>query len=784
MQEEIASSLTQEQQIHDSHALLTFLPMLYVAWADEVLSPSEIQLIHDKIKQQTWLTEEDRDILCGWTDPVHPPSARELRRWLGLIRQTAHHFPVRKKQSLVDIGLEMAAMGRNGKAGVNIHEDALKALKDIEEILDVTDPDIIDEMIMQETRDEESLEPVLKPSFDPDALGEILDRDAPDLKRRVRSLISDPVFSIKHYTDKDEYRQKIYEWCKLLADQGLGSLAYPKEYGGKGDMGSYIAAFETLAYHDLSLVIKFGVQFGLWGGSVYNLGSEYHHKAFLPDIGTLDLPGCFAMTEAGHGSNVRDLETTATYDAETETFLIHTPSPLAFKEYIGNAALHGRMATVFAQLYTEGECYGVHAFLVPIRDAEGQPMPGVTIADSGDKLGLNGVDNGRLWFHQVRIPRENLLDRFASVSPEGAYSSPIASESRRFFTMLSTLVGGRVSVPLAALSAAKNALTISIKYAYQRRQFGPEGRSEIPIMNYPTHQRRLIPRLAKTYALDFALKYVKSRYLNHTKEDIREIEALAAGIKSIATWHTTDTIQTCREACGGNGYLAVNRLADLKADTDIFTTFEGDNTVLLQLVAKGRLSEFKQRFSSMNFFGFVRYFSQQAATAITELNPVIIRKTDSAHLRSFEFLLNAFKYRETSLVSSAARRLKHRLDQGMDSFDAFMETQTHLVMMAEAYVDSIILESFVMGVEDTENPEAQEILKKLCSLYALSEIESKSGWYLEKGYIEGGKSKAIRREVDNLCQDLLPELEGLVDAFRIPDSCIAAPIALNYPEGS
>ncbi len=112
------------------------------------------------------------------------------------------------------------------------------------------------------------------------------------------------------------------------------------------------------------------------------------------------------MTETGHGSNVQALGTTATYDAATEEFVVHTPTAAARKDYIGNAARHGRMAAVFAQLVVGGETHGVHCLLVPIRTTDGEPLPGVTLSDCGAKLGLNGVDNGRIVFDQVRVPRE------------------------------------------------------------------------------------------------------------------------------------------------------------------------------------------------------------------------------------------------------------------------------------------------------------------------------------------------------------------------------------------
>src|SRR5690606_14845270 len=312
------------------------------------------------------------------------------------------------------------------------------------------------------------------------------------------------------------------------------------------------------------LVVKFGVQFGLFGMSILFLGTEKHHKKYLPDIGTLRLPGCFAMTETGHGSNVRGIETTATYCSKDRTFIIHTPNAQAQKEFIGNAALHGRMATVFAKLVIGGTDYGVNAFLVPLRDETGKTLPGISIEDCGRKMGLNGVDNGIIRFDEVVIPYENMLDRFARIDENGKFSSPIASDNRRFFTMLGTLVGGRIGIPRSGVSAAKTGLAIAIRYGDQRRQFGPEAGSEVPILNYRTHQRRLMPLLANAYALHFALQHLTNRFLSRTEEDMQEIEALAAGLKAWATWNTTETLQECRECCGGKGYMTDNRIADLK----------------------------------------------------------------------------------------------------------------------------------------------------------------------------------------------------------------------------
>jgi acyl-CoA oxidase len=372
-----------------------------------------------------------------------------------------------------------------------------------------------------------------------------------------------------------------------------------------------------------------------------------------------------------------------------------------------------------------------------------------------------------------------MLNRFATINEHGVFESLISSDNRRFFTMLGTLVGGRIGIPRAGLSAAKSGLTIAIRYADQRLQFGPEGATEVPILNYRTHQRRLMPLIANAYALHFALQYLTKRFLNRTEEEMQEVEALAAGLKAFATWNTTATLQECRECCGGKGYMTENRIDDLKNDTDIFTTFEGDNTVLMQLVAKSRLTEFKQEFGSMNLFGILNYVIDQAATSFMELNPIIVRKTDMGHLLDPEFHLDAFIYRERDILTSAARRLRKHLDNGMDSFDAFNQTQYHMVNVGFAYVERIILEQFQVAVKNTKDKGCKNILQKLCNLFALSQLEKNKGWYLEHGYMEGVKTKAIRKLINQLVWEIRQEAVPLVNAFEIPDSCLSAPIAIR-----
>lgn len=757
--------------------LYVFLPIFYMVWSDAVLTPSEINTLRSLIDQQTWLTAEEKKFLYDQLNPSAPPSPDEFRHWLDEIKKVLNPASADQKESLVDMGIRLAEF-HSAKTTNNGLLHARESLTRMEDTLGLISSESLYHFY-PERRKTITQQQITQKTFNVSELTQLLDGPHVKIIQKVKTLLSDPEFKYIETDNLSEYREKVLKWCRHLADQGYGAMAYPKEYGGGGDMGSYFAIMEALSYHDLSLVIKFGVQFGLFGMSIYFLGTEKHHKKYLKDIGTLELPGCFAMTETGHGSNVKGIETTATYHHATKSFVIHTPNLLAQKEYIGNAAVHGQMATVFAKLIVEEKDYGVGAFLVPLRDKNGIVLPGITIEDCGRKMGLNGVDNGKIQFNNVIVPYDNMLDKFAQVTEEGKFASPIASDNRRFFTMLGTLVGGRIGIPRSGLSAVKSGLTIAIRYSDQRKQFGPEGGSEVPILNYRTHQRRLMPLLANAYALHFSLQYLTSRFLNRKEEDMQEIEALAAGLKAFSTWNTTHTLQECRECCGGKGYLAENRIGVLKNDSEIYTTFEGDNTVLMQLVAKSRLTEFKQEFSNMNLFGVLNYVADQAKTSLTEMNPLIIRNTDDDHLLDFEFQLNAFKYRERDILTSAAKRLKRHIDSGMDSFDAFNVCQHHLVEVGHAYIHRIILEQFIRQIETTNDSGCKAILTKLCQLFALSQMDANKGWYLENGYMEGVKTKAIRKMVNQLCWEIRQDAVPLVNAFNIPDACLAAPIAMK-----
>jgi acyl-CoA oxidase len=631
--------------------------------------------------------------------------------------------------------------------------------------------------------------PAAPPAADVEALRRLLDGKHADIRNMTREWLSQPGSTPRPDLPLEEHRAQVLAWAQELAGAGQTSIGFPAEFGGRGDVGGSIAAFETLAFGDLSLLVKCGVQFGLFGGAVLHLGTRKHHEAYLSDITSLRLPGCFAMTETGHGSNVQQLATTATYDPTTREFVVHTPDDGARKDYIGNAARDGRLAAVFAQLVVGGEARGVHALLVPLRDGDGNVLDGIRIEDCGAKLGLDGVDNGRIWFDQVRVPRDALLDRYAEVSEDGVYTSAIENPTRRFFTMLGTLIQGRVSVCGASITATKVALAIAVRHAESRRQFGPPGGEEVVLMDYRTHQRRLLPALAKVYALHFAQEDVVARLhevFTATEEPVRErreLETLAAGLKAVATWHATATIQEAREACGGMGYLKGNRFAALKADTDVFTTFEGDNTVLLQLAAKNLLTDFRDQLGELDPLGTATFFAGQVwetvaeRTAIREVlgrlaDDLLPGRADEGDLGDRGTQLELLRWRADHILSGAARRLKGGIDAGREPFAVLVDCQDHVIAAARAYVDCVVLEAFAAAVERCEHTATRTLLGRVCDLYALSTIEADRGWFQEHGRLSSTRSKAVIKAVNTLCAQLRPHASGLVEAFGVPENAL------------
>lgn len=615
-----------------------------------------------------------------------------------------------------------------------------------------------------------------------------------DTRREAREMIKDPAFWRDDSLGMQEHRERVLTQLHLLVENRAVHRAFPVRLGGEENNGANIAGFEELVVADPSLQIKSGVQWGLFGSAVLQLGTAEHHDKWLPGIMDLSIPGAFAMTEIGHGSDVASVGTTATYDPETEEFIIHTPFRGATKEYLGNAALHGIAATVFAQLITQGVNHGVHCFYVPLRDDSGNDLPGIGREDDGLKGGLNGIDNGRLSFDSVRIPRTNLLNRYGDVAPDGTYTSDIDSPGRRFFTMLGTLVQGRVSLDGAASWASALGLYIALTYAGQRRQFAGVDGQETVLLDYGKHQRRLLPRLATTYAQIFAHDEFLQKFdsvfsgAGDTPTDREDLETLAAALKPLSTWHALDTLQEAREACGGAGFMSENRLVGLRADLDIYVTFEGDNNVLLQLVGKRLLSDYAAQLKGKDPAALAAFAVGQTAgkvfhgAGLRRLGQAVADFGSTA--RSVELGLRAQQQHELladrvqQMIADIATRLHGggKLSKS-EAAAVFNENQAELIEAARAHGELLQWEAFTDAVERITDPHTQQVLTWLRDLFGLQLIEKHLAWHIINGRLSTQRAATVSRYIDRLCARLRPHAQQLVDAFGYEPEHVRAPIA-------
>ena len=631
------------------------------------------------------------------------------------------------------------------------------------------------------------------PHIDVAQVNELLMGTWGDTRRQAREMIKDSAFWRKDELGKDEHRERVLSQLHLLVDNKAVHRAFPKWLGGEENNGANIAGFEELVVADPSLQIKSGVQWGLFGSAILQLGTKEHHEKWLPGVMDLSIPGAFAMTEIGHGSDVASAGTTATYDPETEEFVIHTPFRGATKEYLGNAALHGIAATVFAQLITNGVSHGVHCFYVPLRGEDGVDLPGIGREDDGLKGGLNGIDNGRLSFDHVRIPRANLLNRYGDVAPDGTYSSAIDSPGRRFFTMLGTLVQGRVSLDGAASWASALGLDIAITYATQRRQFDGADGEEVVLLDYGKHQRRLLPRLATTYAMIFAHDEFLQKFdgvfsgRTDTPADREDLETLAAALKPLSTWHALDTLQEAREACGGAGFMFENRLVGLRADLDIYVTFEGDNNVLLQLVGKRLLTDYANQFRGKDAAALAKFAVGQTAgkvfhgaglrqfgQAVADFGQVS-RSVENGLREGQQHELLADRVQQ--MVADIAGRLRAGAKDKALGARLFNENQAELIEAARAHGELLQWEAFTDAIHGMEDGESKQVLTWLRDLFGLQLIEKHLAWHLINGRLSTQRAAAVSSYIDRLCARLRPHALDLVKAFGYEPEHVRAPIA-------
>ena len=402
-------------------------------------------------------------------------------------------------------------------------------------------------------------------SFPSSSLLLLLDHNCHSTRSKWRALASDPLFIPRYDISLLEAKDLALKRLQLVADAKVFSV-----FDFLHNPLNVFANHEMAGMVDGNLSTKLTVQLNLFGGTVITLGSE-RHLEIARGIDSLKNIGCFCLTELGFGNNAVEMQTTATYDESKKEFVIHSPTVFSQKYWITNGALHSNYAVVFAQLIHRGNNEGVHAFLVQIRNSDKSVREGVFIEDMGHKLGLNGLDNARISFTNVRVPQTAILNKYSDIEENGNFKSSIAKRRDRFLRVADRLLSGRLCISSMCVAGTKLVLAICFRYASKRLAVGPDGKSNTPIMNFQLFQNALYPLLARTIVLNLAFNQIKDIYANFvTKEPSLEVIRLCCVIKPLMSWNFREAAGVSVERCGGQGFLSANKLIEGQFYLNIF----------------------------------------------------------------------------------------------------------------------------------------------------------------------------------------------------------------------
>ncbi|KAL4648029.1 peroxisomal acyl-coenzyme A oxidase 1 isoform X1 [Arapaima gigas] len=607
-------------------------------------------------------------------------------------------------------------------------------------------------------------------SFKTEVLTHILNGGPEKTKRRreiENMVLSDPDF--QHEDLNFLSRSERYDVALKKSAQMILKL---REYGISDPEEIYLYKRCVCVHHGRPEPLD--LHLGMFLPTLLNQATPEQQDTFFMPAWNLKIIGTYAQTEMGHGTHVRGLETTATYDPSTQEFVLNSPTVTSIKWWPGGLGKTSNHAVVLAQLYTQGNCHGLHAFIVPIRSTTTHKLlPGVVVGDIGPKFGFDEVDNGFLKLENVRIPRENMLMKYAKVEPDGTYKKPPSDK-----LTYSTMVFIRSMIVGESARALSKACTIVIRYSTVRHQSELRpGSPEPQILDYQTQQYKLFPLLATAYAFHFMGQYMSQTYhrimgdINQGDfSEMPELHALSAGLKAFTTWVATAGIEVCRMACGGHGYSRCSSLPDIYVTFTPTCTYEGENTVMMLQTARYLVKSYSQASAGQKLSGMVSYLNESQQHHL-QAQPVSAHTT-VININDLTSLVEAYKLRAAKLVELAARNLQHELQRRVSKEDAWNNTSIDLVRASDAHCHYVVVKMFAAKLTEVNDAAVHSVLSTLALLYALHGVSQNSGDFLQAGLLTMPQLSQVSQRVKELLSELRPNAVALVDAFDYRDEVL------------
>ncbi|KAJ5698281.1 hypothetical protein N7462_000286 [Penicillium macrosclerotiorum] len=543
-----------------------------------------------------------------------------------------------------------------------------------------------------------------------------------------------------------------------------------------------------------------GLNFLMFRKAIELQGTSEQQKYWLPLIDAAKVNGAYAQTEIGHGTFVRGIETTATFDHETDEFILHSPTITSAKYWPGGLGLSCSHAIVVARLVMGQPAidHGIHMFVVQIRSLEDYaPLHGVELGDQGMKMSYNGTCNGYARFDNVRIPRSSLLSAHAQVTREGTFTQAQIHTTGLLKKTYSTMLYHRGVVLRCVSFALAQSVTIAARYSVVREQghgiLADEGPEEKAILEYKSQHYRLLTLISQAYALLFTSKKFDQIYLSlHQDERIVHdtstrlpfTHALVSGLKAWTSAVACAGVEEARQMCGGHGYVALSGLPEILCAVSASLTFEGENYVLWQQLGKYL---FKQ-LQAFDTGGIVDPEMKDFLNGIEEylsgeVIDVSFREAEGDQLKDSSTLLSIFLHRSKRVLATAYRQFE-RNKQVSQPADAWNKGMMAILSAGRAFVEYLVLRYYneYTYMISTAEPSLSRVLSGLFSLFALTTIMNSSSHFNAASFTEDGtlslpQLDGMRVHIDDMLAALLPDVISLTDAWDFTDASLCSVLA-------